>query len=244
MESQSSTQSYRGRSKRRSRSASRSASRSVSRGFLGRPQRSLTLKTNGEYKMTRSTSIYLPYTNAGFAFPTLYPGGGFTFYPDYVQAVSSTTGSTITANIPNYAELAGVWDRVYLDNVEIVMSNRTTDPAGGTTTNNSTPILYFANDFTNNLNTTIDVIQQMQGMKTWKATSDGPDFVWNVKPMFQQLIYYSATLPSSYAPGRGYVTSDSSVPHYGVRFVMDQIGVGNGGINFRFKYTYKFKDVK
>ena len=243
MESQSSTQSFRGRSKQR-RSRSRSASVSVSR-FAPRVPRSISLRTNGDYRLTRFTNMYLPYTTNGFQFPagsTL--GVGFVFYPDYVQCVTTASfAQTYTSNVPNYAELAGVWDRVELEKVELIWSNKCADPTGSVSTNISTPVIFIANDQTNVLDSSITVLQQMEGCKTWHSTSTSPDLSWTCKPMYQELIYYSALL-SSYKPGRGLIASDASIPHYGVRAAFEGTGVGSGGFYIRFKYTYKFRDVK
>ena len=246
MSSQVSTQSFGARSRSRSsQKRSRSASRSPSRTLIARPSRGPSLRTNGDYKMTRMTTMYIPYTNAGFILgATNTEGFGLVYYPDYVQAVSTTTGGTITSNVHNYPELAALWDRVYLERVDITMTNKTNDPSGSVTTNTSVPNLFLANDFSDVLNNSLNITLQAQGLKTWHAVSNLPDGKFSCKPHFQQLVYYSATLPSSYNPSTGFVVSNGSIPHYGTRIAMDTIGVGAGGIYFMFNMHYRLRDVK
>jgi len=203
------------------------------------------LITNGNYKMTRMTTMYMPYSNAGFVIgATNTDGFGFVFYPDYVQAVSTTTGGTITSNIHNYSELAAVWDRVYLEKVEITVTNKTNDPSGSVTTNISVPNIFYANDYSDVLNNSLNITLQQQGVKSWHAVSNAPDGKFTCYPHFQKLVYYSALLPASYSPDTGFVVSNGSIPHYGSRVAMDTIGVGSGGLFWMFKYHYKLKDVK
>jgi len=189
--------------------------------------------------------MYMPYTNAGFSInQTNTEGFGFVFYPDYVQAVSTTTGGTLTSNVHNFSELAALWDRIKIDKVEITVTNRCNDPSGSTSTNVSVPNIFYANDYSDVLNNSLNITLQQQGLKTWQAVSNKPEGKFTCYPHFQQLVYYSAVLPASYNPSTGFVVSNGSIPHYGARVAMDVIGVGNGGLYWMFNYHYSLKDVK
>lgn len=212
-----------------------------------RPQRSLAY--NSSYKMTRMCNMYVAYDNGGFLTPTgnlHYTGVGFVYYANKVSCVfTSTDGLSIDAVVPAYAELAAVWDRVKIEKVELTVSSRAQDPVAPVTltTNDSVPVIYFANDYTDVYNNTLDRTQQTGGVKAWHATSTSKDWKWNVVPKYQRGLYTPTV--SQYEPASGYVSSVDELPHYGTRMAMDFGNeVGNGGIYIVFKLFYCLSDTK
>lgn len=245
MSSQATTLSYRG-SRSRSRSASQSRARSQSiaarRPLLARVPRGVRL--NGEYKMTRVCHVQLSCGINGINVGGVSRQGiGLIFNPASVTFVGTAAGPIQQAIIPNYAELSALWERVKIEKVVMQVSQMRTDPVTNTPGNVSTPVIYSAFDNTGVFDNTLAITQQQSGCRSWHATSNGPDFIQTVVPEYQRIIYYTALL-SSYEPAKGFVVSDTEIPHYGIRMAIDNNFIGEGVLNFRFTYYYCLKDVK
>lgn len=245
MSSQATTLSYRG-SRSRSRSASQSRARSQSiaarRPMLRRVPRGIRL--NGEYKMTRVCHVQLTFNDTGVSVGGVFrPGIGLIFNPASVTFVGATAGPVQQAIIPNYTEMSALWERVRIDKVVMQVTQLRTDAVMGTLGLTSTPIMYSAFDNTGVYDNTLAITQQQSGCKSWHGTGNGPDFIQSVVPEYQRIIYYTALL-SSYEPAKGYVVSDTEIPHYGIRLAIDNNFIGTGIFNFRFTYHYSFRDVK
>jgi len=203
-----------------------------------------TIKLNGEYKMTRVTNMQITYDISGFSVGgTVRPGIGFIFDPTQVTCVSTLVGGTIPATVPNYSEMSALWERVRIDKVVCQVSSVRTDPLAGVAGNVSTPIVYFAYDETDVYGNTLSTTQQQAGCRSWHATGNLSDFYFTVYPKYQRIIYYTSTI-SSYEPAKGFVVSDTAIPHYGLKCCLDNNLIGSGVLNFRFTYHYTFKDVK
>jgi len=235
--------SKRGRSTSRSASKSRSRSRSLFKGgYMGRPYKSLRL--NGEYKLSRTTNMYIPINNSGFVLGlSTFAGIGLIFSPQDVLAVGTLAGGTIQSFIPNYAEIAALWERVRIDKVDIEISSRMTDKASGSTGTTAVPVIYYAEDNNDIYGNTLAITQQQAGCRTWHATSNLPDLCFTVRPKYQRIVYYTAAV-SSFEPSRGFVVADTAIPHYGLRLAVELGQLDAQGIFIRFKYHYSLKDVK
>lgn len=203
------------------------------------------LRTNGEYKLTRAGYLTVPYGSSGFQVGGApFQGVGLVFYPGGIALVTTLLGPLINALIPNYAELAAVWDRIKIEKVVLEMNTDRTDPAAGVVGTGSTPIIYYASDKTDIYANTLDITQQQQNVKSFQSTSNLYNTITTVYPYYQRVIYYTAAL-SSYEPARGYVVSNTEIPHYGLRLAMPTGGVvGGGNMSIRFTYHYCCKDVK
>lgn len=244
MDSQATTQSYkRGRS--RSRSASRSRSRSLvsyRAPYAGNPYRSIRL--NGEYKLSRTTHMQIPINNNGFVLGTSTQEGiGFIFSPQNVLAVSVLLGGTIQANIHNYAEIAALWERVRIDKIDIQISSRMVEKSSGSIGTTACPIIYYAEDNTDVYGNTLNITQQQSNCRTWHASGNMPDLCFTVRPKYQRIVYFTAAA-SSYEPARGFVVSDTAIPHYGLRMAAPLGALDAQGIDIRFTYHYSCRDVK
>ena len=239
-----------GVSRRRPRSgvASASANRSAARRrvtpvtVVSIPR--TRMKYNGEYKLSRTTQCFVPFTGAGFTIGGLnYVGIGVVFDPTQATVVTNALGGTIPAVVPNYTEIAALWERVMIDKVEVSVSNRLTDGVMNTPGNVSSPVMYFATDETDVLGNSLAITQQQSGCKRWSSNSNHSDFNITVYPKYQRIVYYTALL-SSYEPARGFVVSDTAIPHYGLRIAADFGFAGNSGIWITFKYFYSCKNIK
>jgi len=222
----------------------RKSSSLVRAGMTTRIPRPRTIKLNGEYKMSRVCHIQLFGGVNGITVGGVdRPGIGMVFNPGSVTVVGATAGPVQQAIIPNYTEMSALWERVRIDKVVIQLSAMRTDAVSGTGGNVSTPVLYMAYDETGVLDNTLAITQQQSQCRSWHGTGNLPDFIYTVYPKYQRIIYYTALL-SSYEPARGFVVSDTEIPHYGVRLAMDNNLVGATLLNFRFTYYYTFTDVK
>lgn len=236
--------SSRSRSRSRSQSLARSGAAAARRGRIANMAVSRSLKYNGTYSLTRTTNCYAPFTSTGFTI-----GGGpqlaigIVFDPTQATIVTTSLGGSIPATVPNYAEIASLWERVSIDKVVVTISNRLTDNSAGFGGNASSPVFYFATDENDVANNTLAITQQQANCRRWASTSNRDDFEITVYPKYQRIVYYTAGV-SSYEPAKGYVVSDTAIPHYGLRIASDWLFVGSSGLNFTFKYFYTCKNVK
>lgn len=222
----------------------RKSSSLVKAGMITRIPRYKTIKLNGEYKMSRVCHIQLGTTLTGITVGGVSRQGiGLIFNPASVTFVGATAGPVQQAIIPSYAEMSALWERVRIDKVVIQISSMRTDPVTNTAGNVSTPVFYMAYDETGVFDNTLAITQQQSQCKTWHGTGNLPDFYFTVYPKYQRIIYYTALL-SSYEPARGFVVSDTEIPHYGVRLAIDNNFIGDSVLNMRFTYYYTFADVK
>jgi hypothetical protein len=188
--------------------------------------------------------MYIPISNAGFQLGLSSTEGiGFIFSPQDVTAVNTLAGTSVTSPIHNYAEIASLWERVMIDYVVIEISSRMTDKTSGSTGTTACPIIFYARDNNDIYGNTLNITQQQAGVKTWHATSNLPDCKITVRPSFQRIVYYTAIV-SSYEPARGFVVSDTAIPHYGLRMATLLGQLDAQGIFLRFTYHYRCKDVK
>lgn len=205
--------------------------------------RPMSGRTNGTYRMTRKVNVDLTYSVNGIDVAGFSTAGmGFYFTPLTVIAVNSSVSGAY--GVPNYTEISNLWDRVKIEKIVIEVYPKNQDPINASG-NSSTPVCYYATDYNDVANTTLPIIQQQGNCKTWHANSAGPGspLVFTCYPKFHQLVSYTPLL-SSFEPQTGYVVSDTAIPHYGVRFCINNNLIGNGILNFVFTYHYACKNVK
>jgi len=208
----------------------------------GRKQRiPKTIKYNGEVGIVRTATMAVSYTSGlGLAIgATNYQAASFVFDPTGVTFYGSSV-NFISAPYDNIAEVSALWDRVMIDKVEITWESST--DKNNLPGSLSSPTYLVGNDVNNGITgTTIAAVRQLGDCTT--KMGNGP-FKWVVKPKFQRLIYFTA-LASSYEPARGYVNSDTAIPHYSTHLaVMNTASVGASTLNFTFKMFLKCKDLK
>lgn len=202
------------------------------------------LKYDGEARITRMASYSFPMTIQGMTISgTNFPAWFMTFSPSDF----TIWGSTIlyqTSLIPNASEIAALYDRVYIEKVEVMVTAIGTDSATVSAVNTGMPRLFYACDYTdgtggNSLNQT----QQQGSCKFANLSGNMKPLKITLKPMYQRVIYYTA-VSSSYEPARGFVASGSGIPHYGLRMALDTSILGPGSIEFAVKFYFRCQNVK
>jgi len=254
MSSQSSTQSWDGYGypsfgnpipkRMRPSKTARSALRKYGlRTAIPRPMSTMSSnRTNGVYRMTRKVIVDLTYNVNGIDIAGVSTQGmGFVFTPSSVVAANTSVQGTY--GVPNYIDISALWDRVKIEKIVMEVFPKNQDPINNSG-NSATPVCYYASDYTDVSNTTLNIIQQQGDCKTWHANSAGTEpLVYTCYPKFQTLVQYTTTL-SSFQPQRGYVVSDTAIPHYGIRWAIDNNLIGSGVLNFVFTFHYACKNVK
>jgi len=201
-------------------------------------------RTNGVYNFTRKVSFSVTYGNNGITIgPSTQAGMGIVFTP--VSVLVGNTVGNATYNIPNAAEYAAMWDRVMIDKVVMEVYGRNQDPTTGIA-NSSCPVCYYCSDYNDVANTDLTIIQQMGDCKTWYPNPQGAlgPLVYTCYPRYQRQVTFTG-LANSIEPARGYVISDTAIPHYGIRFAIETNNYnGNGILSFVMTYHFKVKNVK
>lgn len=207
-------------------------------GSRGTPQ--------GVYEITRNINTDIPIASGLFAQGAISGTGmAIVFGTQTTQTLINNT-LVNTANMPNAAELAAVWDDCKLDKVEVTLGF-----GGGASTNstNQTPTMFLVGTDDNSAESTETIVQQLGDCKSWYASSaNNSVFRITVKPKFQQLIYYTA-LTSGYQAKRGYNRSDYDIPHYALKIAIPQLTNGtaaalSGRLTISMKYFFKYKSLK
>lgn len=229
------------RALKRTRSGSKKSSRPLDKGL----KRYLELRgtPKGVYEISRTVTGYFDGTPTGITIGAAnYEAGTFVFSAQTILLQSGVVGNTNTWNIPNAAELAALFDKVKLDSVECTFmctGQQAVNSGGG-----SLPTYLLAFD-SNDRVANADSIKQMDCI-AWQPGYNASMCKMKVKPQYQRLVYYTA-VSSSYEPTRGYVVSDTDIPHYGLKICMNSItGFSANGhrVNFSFKLNFKCKELK
>lgn len=216
---------------KRSRSSTRTVavSRSVPR----------TLRYNGENKITRTIVGSIPYTETGFALGVAsFQAMSIVFDPTGATFYGSTTQSA-NFSLPNAAEISALYDLMRIDKVEFVWSGNTAAVSnGGTITSNRAAKYLLCNDSNDGIGSTLlDQIQQ-QPNKTFYDT-DGTERKWTCVPKYSRVVYQTAAV-SNYEPTRGFVNSNSTIPHYAIKMGIANLGSLGTGTSDRMDFTLKF----
>jgi len=161
-----------------------------------------------------------------------------TFYGNAVNSVSFS--------IPNAAEIAALYDLVKIDKVEITWSSNHAATSNANGVSATAPKFLVCNDHNDGIGAATLVEIQQQPNKTFMAV-DGRDHKWTCYPKYQRIIYQTA-LASSYEPTTGFVNTNSTIPHYGVKMAISNLAslqaTTDAIIDFDIKYFLTLKNVK
>lgn len=197
---------------------------------------------NGVYEITRTVTGYWDATPSGIVVGAAsYDACTFVVDSQSLQIQSGIAGNTTTIPIPNAAELSSLWDKLKIDRLDFTFM---CSAAVVTNASNQTlPFYMFAFD-SNDRTASTDIIKQMPN-KTWMVGYNTSTFKMSIKPQFQRLVYYTA-VTSSYEPTRGYVVSDTAIPHYGLKFSINQTGAVSNAhrVYFSVDIHFKLKELK
>lgn len=196
----------------------------------------------GTYEIVRTATGYFDHVPGGITIGAgNYEAGTWVITPQTVELQSGIVGNTYTMTIPNASELSALWDKLKIDKVEFTFSSGTI----GTANNGAAapPAFLFAFD-PNDRAASLDTVRQMD-CQVWQEGQNAREFKTTIKPCYQRVIYYTAA-SSSYEPARGYVVSDTAIPHYGLKMAISQFSAAsNGGrVHVFVKLFFKLKDLK
>lgn len=201
----------------------------------------------GVYEIVRTATGNLPIVNSGWNNGTVtWQASCIAFYPEYV-AMFDPTGATIlySMTIPNYAEIAALFDNVKIDKVEIEIHGCYAS-AQNSSNGQVIPLL---GGFDNNDRTcSLDQIKQIQN-KTIAANTYTGFFKTTVRPTYNTLVYYTAAT-SGFKPERGYFRSDYNIEHLGFKIAIDDSSLSPstsdplGRMSMVFRYHLKCKNLK
>lgn len=248
------TSGYGARSRSRSRSTPakrRSVARGRSQSAVSMVPRSL--RYNGSCQLARSCIMPIPVTaTSGFTIAgQAFNEAVFTYSPQYLRLVGDSTHS-ITALLPQYAELGAVWERVRIDRVELTIVANAIDEAftvaSGQPIIHNTPRIVIANDWcgpdNGGTSGTLGQVLQETNAKMFHIGGDHPPAKWSItKPKYNRLIQYTDT-ESDFEPANGFVNSRADIPHSGTRIgIPDIAAVGGCRILVFAKFFFTFKSV-
>jgi len=225
------------------RTAKRARSSSRSRMPARRIPR--VLRYNGETKLTRCINTSIPYTASGFGLGiSFFPGVNFVFDPSGWTIYGNST-TFLTTALPNAAEIAALYDTMRIDKVEIEWSGNS--QASTTATVQGSGIKFLVcNDSNDGIGAASLAEVQQQPNKAFLDLS-GRSHKWTCYPKFQRVVYQTL-LVSNYEPTTGFVNSNSTIPHYGVKMVMTNLNsvapATAGNIDFTVKYFMTVRNVK
>ena len=203
------------------------------------------LRYNGEIKITRVCNFAFLFNNGGFVVNNVGSSLiNMNFDPANVNV--NAVASTATTAIPGASELAALYDLMRIDKVEIIWNASVTGAgAAAPTAPPGCPKFLVAFDPNEGSASSMDQLRQ-QNPKEYYAI-DGRSHKFTCKPKFQRIVYQTA-LVSNYEAATGFVNTDSTIPHYGVKIGIPNAGnlAANQGGNVEFcvRMFYTLKNVK
>jgi len=192
-------------------------------------------------KMTRAIDCGLDIVSGnGFTIGTNFAAFAITYSPTGVTIWGNAL-NTLTFLLPNSTEFSALYDTIRIDKVELTFSNILQDASASAS--GRQPRFIICNDYNDALATGISQIFQQDGITTFVGQQNQP-FRWTVRPKYQRLLYYTAAT-SSYEPARGFVNSDTDIPHYGTKIgIRDVVNITGGRVLMMFKFYMTCKNVK
>lgn len=243
-----------------SRSRSRSRSAGSKRRSIGRsrsvPAVSMVprgLRYNGSCSLSRSCVLPIRITKSlGFTIQGAnFADACFTYSSQYLRIVGDSTHS-LSALIPQTAELAAVWERVKIDKVELSIISNLTDEHIVSTVDSpalkNAPKIVLANDRVGpnvgGSTGTISNVLQETGATFFDAAGDQPVVKWTCKaPKYSRLIAYTET-ESDYEPANGFISSVADIQHFGTRIgIANVAAVAGCEIVVFAKFYFSFRSV-
>lgn len=174
------------------------------------------------------------------------------------------TGPTFSGNnifslddVKGYTDFTALYDQFMISHcqIHVTLISNPNAPAKNNATigvgtdwnsNNWYPKMWYVYDSDDSNTLSLDTIRERQGVK-YKTLEPNKTMVINVKPRLLVQTYRTAT-STGYAPKRMFidVATGYNVPHYGIKFVLDTMGIDpidKFMVRFETKYWLKFKGV-
>lgn len=204
----------------------------------------------GYYEITRTLNFYVKIILGQFSDDTgttLSEGIGLSFSSQACRVYQSSSVTKVVP-LPNYAELAALFDEVKLSKVELNFGVGIGTVASTSVAYNPLQIVYGTDD--NDMASTLAICQQLGDSKTWYGNSgDNSNMSMVCYPKYQRIVYYTALL-SGYEPTQGYVRSDYDIEHYGVKMAVvippgtPSAVAASGNMAVSCKFTMRCKSLK
>lgn len=142
------------------------------------------------------------------------------------------------SSVPNYTEFTALFDQYRIDAVKVTFMPRANSAELGT--NQGITKLFTVVDYDDAATpTAINELMQYENLKTTRSTDDHNR---TLRPMLARAVYQAGL--TAYGTGRGWVDcANPSVPHYGLRYALQQLPAGNQSYDLKIKYYLSFKNV-
>lgn len=140
--------------------------------------------------------------------------------------------------VPNFSEFTSLFDMYKINGLKVRFSPRANSAEVGT---NQGLIKFFSCiDYDDSTAITLPEMLQYESIK---QTSSNRDHVRFVKPRVARSVYQSP-LVTAYSAGRTWLDcNNTAVPHYGIKYLIQQLPAGNQSYDVSVTYYMAFKNV-
>lgn len=175
---------------------------------------------------------------------------GVHYFKRTLYASGAIAGSSITdvfgatgfqlSSLPNYTEFTALFDMYKITGVKVTYMPRANSAEAGT---NQGLVKFFSvidyDDTT--APTAINDLLQYESLKVSNSSRDHTRFL---KPKIARAIYQSG-VSTAYGASTGWIDCDNaSVPHYGLKYALQQLPSGNQSFDVKITYYLAFKNVR
>lgn len=142
------------------------------------------------------------------------------------------------SQVPNFGEFTALFDMYKIMGVRWRISPRAN--SGEIGTNLGRVKLFSAIDYDDNLVASLTDLLQYESLK---VTTSDRDHVRYVKPRISREVFQSG-VSTAYSPGRAWIDcQNTTVPHYGLKAVLQQLPAGTQSFDIQVTYYLAFKNV-
>lgn len=142
-------------------------------------------------------------------------------------------------SLPNYTEFTNLFDMYRINGVKVTFMPRGNSAEVGT--NQGIVKLFSAIDYDDN--TTPASLSEILQYETLKTTNSTRDHKRYIKPKLARVLY-QAGASNAYGAGTGWIDcSNPQVPHYGMKYVLQQLPAGAQSYDCKITFYLAFKNV-
>lgn len=142
-------------------------------------------------------------------------------------------------DIPNYTEFTNLFDMYRIDAVKITFMPRGNSAEVGT---NQGLVKFFSVIDYDDI-TTPTAINDLLQYENLKVTNTAKNHSRTIRPKLAKAMYQTA-IGTAYGAGTGWVDcANPTVPHYGLKWALQQLPAGTQNIDIMLKFYMSFKNV-
>lgn len=165
------------------------------------------------------------------------------YYSGYINGstLADVGGNLIgqLSQVPNFGEFTALFDMYKILGMRFRFSPRANSAEVGT----NQGLIKFMTAIDYDSSTTTGTMADLLQYESLKVTQSNREHVRYIKPRIAQSVYQSA-LTTGYSPGRGWIDCENNtVPHYGLRFLLQQLPAGNQSYDIQVTYYLAFKNT-